>query len=203
MSMTKKEIAQEFLSKYDITVTEGNGAEFILPFLIMDLVYSEYNHYIRPASSQKLRQIAAEWGREYTRFNHNFFSHFSKDTTDAVIELMDGIEEYVSHDITVLRVQLSNLVSDIPVDQQWTLSSCFLCNILCQAAQTSMKEVYQRLLGRDVYSPEIKKIQAHTMRWGRLYYKHKGYRDIDLGSSKAVLDAVSVLCRKLVRFIEE
>lgn len=201
--MTKKEIAQEFLSRYGITVEKGSGAEFILPYLIMDLVYSEYNHYIRPASSQKLRQIATEWGREYTRFNHNFFSHFSKDTADAVIELMDGIEDYVSHDITVLRVQLSNLVSDIPVDQQWVLSSCFLCNILCQAAQTSMKEVYRKLLGRDVYSPEIQNIQGHTMRWGRLYYKHRGYRDIDLGSSKPVLDAVGVLCRKLVRFLNE
>lgn len=194
------DITEAYITHLGLKRIKGTGADPILPFFMLDVMNTIYRKDILalPCKFEAKRSLK-EWARNYHALNADFFSAFSDEQQDRVIDIMDEFEAFIGNDIIIAKVAVMNVLANagIDLDSQDVLASCMTAHILAQSAQVLWKAVYG-----NHENPYIKAIIHHAGRWMNLYSKGRTDMCINLNESKSIEDAVSALCRKMVKFLK-
>ena len=206
--MSIKEMTDRYLEKKGYHRTGGRDQDpaAIMPFFVLDLMYGEYERAVQPLKlrheAKRLRRI---WIENYTAMNKEFFSVFSLDEQDEIIEKMDSLREYVEHDLMIARIALMEEINDVPLDQQDAISAVVLCNILSQVAQIIWEKVYHvkgKWKNRSDRNGRIDEIVRNTHLLARNLPMWSD-RSVNFNESKRVSDAVDILQNKIVKWMHE
>lgn len=175
----------------------------LLPFFILDVEYQLYSKYILPLRcSHDARRWKAIWGQTYTALNRDFFSAFTDEQRDAVIERMDGMTDFVSEDIVKTQdTVVAYLATQIPRDKCGVISVCMMCSALAQSAGIVYEQVYRGEKGRGAKNPRIEKLIHCISRF--LNSWHKPDRHITCNDDSEVDAAVTRLQARLVAWLPE
>lgn len=204
--MTNREITDIYLKhKKKKRISEPSEAmTALLPFFIMDACYQLYSKYISPMECTfLLKKHKKEWSRNYQKFNKDFFYPFNDDETDFIVDKMDSFGDYISNYLKIGRAKIMNALrqEDLPFETREILATCMMCNILAQSAQCIWQRVYQNKLGEGEVNYEIQGVAKASIGFMDAY--HHSSRHIDLNECPEVVEAVDVLCKKIVQWLAE
>lgn len=162
--MTVGEIVNAYCESRGLKVIKGrlgeNDPAPILPFLIMDCAYSEFNTGIKPLKlHHELKRMRKAWLTDYHLFNKRLFSALDQEQTNFTIDMMDEYEALISNDVMVMRVALMNLVKGLEFDDQGIIASLMLCNIFAQVAQIAWSEIFRNGYGQKEKNPELERMK--------------------------------------------
>lgn len=197
--MKNTEIVDIYLKSLGMKRVSGDSLEPILPHIMMDAQYQIYCKEIKPLDCKhRLKKFRNEWIQHYNLFNRQFFSAFTDEQKDEVIDKMDSFERYIYNDIVIAKVSIMNCCTGCDFQTQKVLAACALCNILAQAALVIWQKVYKNSKGQDTKNLEIEAIGRCASLFMHEYYR--GAKDISCNNDN-VDKAISVLCRKMVKWL--
>lgn len=200
--ITGTELTDAYLRHRGYTRIGGDGVSCILPFFILDAMYQIYRKAIAPLTLEhEPKLLRKRWIEAYNLFNRDFFAAFTLEQQDAIIDRMDDFESYIHNDVEILRVQVMNIMNRDDLETQSTISSCMACNILAQAANAVWKNTYVQRNGKP--SPNRYIDTMEKMSYKLMNAIHGNSYHVDPNQNKAVCSAISVLCRKMVRWLNE
>lgn len=140
--MTNEQMLDAFLKPRGMTRTAGCDLEIVLPFFIMDAVYSIFNRSIRPLELEKDSWEAdrrEKWRIAYNRFNQPFFNSYKGDLEDAIIDKMDRFEQYMQNDLLMMQATIWRIFCKLEPERDAAMQNvsadCMLAEILsCMAS---------------------------------------------------------------------
>lgn len=183
-------------------VEGGDTLEPILPFFMTDVAYNMWQKDITPIPCRhELKKLKKEWITRYGLFNRRFFSAFTLDEQDEVIDKMDSFDSYIGNHVMVAKIQIMNFLSDIDTEKANQCSSLILVNILCQAAQIVWRKVYKNAKNQDSTNLEIQSLERLSARFMNRYHDSFSNKVVNPNNSKMIVNAVDVLCDKIIRWL--
>lgn len=199
--MTRKEISELYLKGTGITIVEGDGFEFVVPYIVMDVAYNEFYmktiHFLDV--KHELKQLKSRWSKAYNSLDRDFFSRFKNEEEDRVIDFMDEFVDYLANDLTILKVQVWNRMKDIPEKDQEIVSAGAICAMLTEAAHSYLKETFRRSIGVAVEHPYMKEVEFCSRRFASLWFRQNCSGYVDLNGAE-ITTAVQAICNKIVKF---
>lgn len=203
--MTANELVDTYLAHRGMRRVKGDGYDPILPFFMLDAMYQIMSKEIVPLKSrQEQKQALKRWQASYNAFNRDFFSAFSPDQQDEIIDLMDAFESYISNDIIVAEVAVMKQLQeyDISFEDQKVIASCMMCHVLAQASQITWGAIYKNSRNISKESPHIKAILKYSSAWMNMYFAKISDAYVNPNDSEQICTAMDILCRKMVRFLK-
>ena len=202
--MTVGEIVNAYCESRGLKVIKGrlgeNDPAPILPFLIMDCAYSEFNTGIKPLKlHHELKRMRKAWLTDYHLFNKRLFSALDQEQTNFTIDMMDEYEALISNDVMVMRVALMNLVKGLEFDDQGIIASLMLCNIFAQVAQIAWSEVFRNNYGKKERNPELERLKTLSHKLTNAVVLIPEY--IDPNQDKALGHAVESYMSKTTKYL--
>ena len=203
--MTNKDILHAFLEGYNKKVLYGNEEDFspLLPFLLLDLMYQLFTSYLSEKKWElkgKAKSARNDLAKAYHEFNAKFFSCFDADETGYVTDKMDSLEEYVAHDKVVAESMITTHFKYLEFDDQMRAMAVLMCGVYAEAAQVTWGNAFKGIDGKAVINAQIKRMQR-DIEDIRKNVKLGG-REIDLYVNEQTSQAVSILCRKTVKWLD-
>ncbi len=201
--MTNQQMVDKYLASVKMRLVEGGGTlEPILPFFMTDVAYNMWQKDITPIPCRhELKRLKREWVIRYGLFNRRFFSAFTPDEQDEVIDKMDSFDSYIANHVMVAKIQIMNFLSDIDTEKANQCSSLMIVNILCQAAQIVWRKVYKDSRNHDSINPEIVSLEKISSKFMNKYHDKFSDRIVNPNNSKMIVRAVDILCDKIIRWL--
>lgn len=197
--MTNTELADTFLRSIGMVRQKGDSLAPIMPHFIMDAAYQMYNTEVRKLPlKHELKRISSEWLRNYNDFNRMFFSAFSLDVRDEIVDKMDDFEEFIANDIAILKCAMMDTVKGESFEMQMALGSIAICGLLCSAASCTWESIYH-VKGHEVSNPSLAKCTKLMVKLLKRYYR--GQKDYNM-NTPATDAAVKSICYKIVQWID-
>ena len=202
--MTERDLTERWLNHihfhFSKRGTRRDELAPIMPFIVLDIYYSYYNKGLQPENfrHEQKRQMRRA-SEAYNRLNQQFFACFSPDERDAVIDLMDSLEESAKTQITVAEVSAWNVFKHHK--EADLLVNAFMCNLLAKAAQTIWEVVYRDQWGGVLPNKDINTILSATKAFAATIESVDA--TVDPKATETLLRAQDALGRKLVRWMEE
>lgn len=171
---------------------DGNTIPHIITSVCCSLIIDGSKHDLKRTFEQK-------WSRNYNDFNRMFFSAFSVDTRDEIVDKMDDFESYIANDITILKCAIMDTIKEESFDMQMALGSIAACGLLCSAASCTWESIYH-VRGHEVTNPSLAKCTKLMVKLLKGYYQ--GTKDYNM-NTPATDAAVKSICYKIVQWIDK
>ena len=198
--MTALELVDIYIATLGLKRLKGERASPILPFFILDAMYSILVKDIAPIPVKgPTKKALTEWTHNYNLFNRSFFRAFTQEQQDEVIDIMDAFIAHIGNDITVTQVAVMNQLSKhgIAFEGQKILASAMLCNILAQQATIVWEEVYKKS------NRYLAAIERHSKLWMQSYFIQRYPGHVKPNEDKTICLAVDILCKKIIQFLDK
>ena len=193
-------LVDTYIATLGLKRLKGSSASPILPFFILDAMYSILAKDIVPVPVKgPTKKALTDWTHNYNLFNRSFFRAFNQDQQDEVIDIMDNFTAHIGNDITVTQVSVMNQLCKhgIAFEGQKILASAMLCNILAQQADVIWEEVYKR------HNRYIVAIERNSKIWMQSYFLQHYPGRVNPNDDKTICLAVAILCKKIVHFLDK
>lgn len=201
--MTNRQMVEKYVASIGMRLVSGSGTlEPILPFFMTDVAYNLWRKDISPIEcrhEQKL--LKKQWITRYGMFNRQFFRAFTVDEQDEIIDKMDSFDAYIENHVMVARVQIMNYLQDLEFEQAVRCASLIIINIMCQSAGIVWSHVYKNGRDRDRVNPDIQALEKLSSRFMNSYHSAISSRNVNPNESKPIVDAVDVLCKKVIGWL--
>lgn len=194
--MTDREIIDYFLSSMGRKRIKGDSAAPLVPFLLMDLVYSTFRKYIAPMDLKfRAKQLREKWRTAYNQMNHAFFSVFNDEQQEYIIGRMDDMEKTLEHDLLILKIAVMERLNFEALEKQEIHAVLVMCNVLTQTAQHIWDTVY-----KGTHLCALAEIEHCTKNLTNEIYKVK--ERISLQDDMRITKAVDVLINRVITFMQ-
>ncbi len=186
-----------YVNSLDMRISQHSGTvDMIMPFFMLDAQYMIYCSDVRDVKvSHKAREWKNRWQHNYGLLNRGFFRLYTIDQQIELTEKMDEFEKYIANDIMVAKVQVMNLLTDLPMEQQAICASLIVCNLLAQSAMIVWNDVYKF---KNKFIAAIEKCSSKFMNF---YHESISKAYVNPNESIAISNAVDALCKKMVRWM--
>lgn len=195
-------MVDRWLTSIGMKRVSGSSLEPILPFFMLDVAYNMWQKDVSPIECKfELKKIKREWIRRYSVFNRQFFRAFAFEEQDEIIDKMDSFDTYIANHVMVAKVQVMNIMQDLETEQAIRCASLLIINILCQSANIVWSHVYKNGRDHDKINPDIQALEKLSSRFMNAYHSGISERNVNPNESKPIVDAVDVLCNKMIRWL--
>lgn len=134
----------------------------------------------------------------------DFFSAFSPEETEYIIDKMDVLHDGISNDIEILRISVINNLSQFPLEVRKNIASFAALVHLSQCARILFGELFKVKSYEGIEPMKNKHLDgmvsysANLFRAYTLQYAHNT-EIIDLNEIKGITAASTVLCNKILK----
>lgn len=213
--MSISEIAEKLIfSKNEVKLGESAGLSFLLPYMLVDLAYTEFNKVLRNYPFKgEIKRLRNKWRDENKKYFSLFFSVIGEEARDDMIALMDDFEEKMSDLCLVMKVQVMNAVQEIPFESQKVIAAAQFCNLMYQEANIFYREKHQSVktvplgnLVRFNYSkkddPYLVRAREYSVKFSSMYYAPFQAAGVSLGEKQGLRDAVGAFENRLLTMVK-
>ena len=204
--MTPNALVDTYLAHIGMRRVAGDGYDAIMPFFMLDAMYQILAKDISPIPcKQEQKLILKRWKGAYNSFNRDFFSAFSQEQQDEIIDMMDDFQEFINNDIIIAKVAVMNQLKPLGLtfEQQKIVASCMVCHVLAQTAQITWGAIYKNRWGEDKVNPYIKAIAKYSYEWMNMYFSKITDAYVNPNDSEPICTAMDLLCKKMVKFLKQ
>ena len=208
--ITNHEIVDTYLAYKHRRRVKGERLDNIMPlmpFYIMDACYQVYCKDIKDYPCRhRAKQAKNKMAEAFRKFNTDFFLAFNPDQTDYILDQMDEFCEYIHNSIVMLKSAVVNYfatlgdISKLPFEDKRVIASLLICNALAQSAQHMYGEVYRKGNMSKEVEPTIEVVKKASYDYSNLF---PFAINVDITSSKQVMDMIDVLCKNIIKFLKE
>jgi len=172
--VTNKEINEALLKRRGYRQYVGNKDNLspIMYFFLADASYQIFVKRVRVQSCSGLQSKALKKMKEsYHLFFTNFFSAFSPDQSDYIIDKADELEEFIMPHTDIAEIAIQECVNYLPIEIQKEMSAVWLCNLLAADAKDFHGECWKTGTGQPLHDPYLDSIvkagsDFHRLRFG-------------------------------------
>lgn len=192
-----------------------NPVEYFVPYILMDLAYTEFNSVIKPLPlTRELKRLKTRWSDENFKFFKEFWLKLGE-YQDVVLNLMDEFEEKFSDIILVIKCKVMDAVSGIPFEHQRVIAASSFFNLMAQEAQiiySAKHEKQVRVLAPNgvaaikhtpVKNEYLSRAREYAKRFNEMYYAPFKAEGVNLNDSKALVTAIEAFENRLIRWIRQ
>ena len=148
-----------------------------------------------------MKRCQGEWLKLYHEFNMEYFSLYTQDQRDYIIDLMDDFEVWIAKHLSICHIQLMNQLTFEPIERQGVLAATLLISILTQSARI----VYEGIMAKAGIRMEHKtlmRLDRLIIQWQNLYYG-RNKPNVKVDDDKQVCLAVDILCKNEIYFLNQ
>ncbi len=202
MSIAIDNLVDTYISRFGLKRLKGSSASPLLPFFILDVMYQILSKDIVPIEvSHETKRALTGWVKNYNLLNRDFFSSFDENQIDEVIDLMDHFSERIGNDIVIAEVSIMKQLAlyGVSFEDQKALAAGMLCNILAKQAAIVWEETF-KVLPPNRY---IEALDRFSGMWFQSYFLKRYSSHINPNEDPTICLSVDILCKKVVRFLDE
>lgn len=198
--MTILELVDTYLHSIGLRRLKGDSASPLLPFFILDAMYSTLTSDLMPIPVKgKTKKALSDLKHNYNLVNRQFFRAYTQEQQDEIIDIMDAFSTALANDILITKVAVMNQLKrhGVPFEEQKILASAMLCNILAQQASIVWEEVFKHT------NRYLAAIERNTKIWMQSYFIQRFPGHINPNDDEQICLAVDILCKKIIQFLEK
>lgn len=202
--ITNKEINEALLKKRGYTQYIGNkdNLSSSMYFFLTDASFQVFDKYVsKHVCKGKEKVYMSRMKEAYHLFFKNFFSAFSQEQTEFLLDKVDEFEAHIQHHLDIAEIAIQECYNSQPIEIQKELSRTWLCNLLAADAQDFHGECWRTGSVQPLYDPYIDRVQKASKEYSRLRFgegpvlTEKQFKRVQL--------AVKVIARKTAEWIYE
>lgn len=210
-----KDALAQYVNKSGICLTgeAEKPIEYFIPYILMDLAYSEFNSVIRPLPlKREMKMLKTRWREENAKFFSDFFWKMGS-YTDFIIDCMDEFERDFADIIMVIKCKIMDAVSGIPFEHQKIMAASVFFNLMAQEAQVVYRAKHEKQVNVIVpngkmgvkHVPEdndyLARARKYSKEFNEKYYAPFKAKNVKLNDSKPLIEAVDAFENRLMRWI--
>lgn len=202
--MTNKEINEALLKKRGYKQYVGNKDNLspLMYFFLADASFQVFDKNVSKQVCKGMEKVYMNRMREgYHLFFKNFFSAFSLEQTDYLMDKVDEFEAHIQHHLDIAEIAIQECYNSQPIEIQRELSRTWLCNLLAADAQDFHGECWKTGNVQPLYDPYLDRVLKASKEYSRLRFG-EGPVLTDKQFSRVQL-AVKVIARKTSEWIYE
>ena len=198
---TNEEINNALLKARGYTQYEGNkhNLSALMYFFMMDASKSFFADVEKQECAGKQKQLRNKIAEGYHLFFKNFFSAFTMEQTDFLLDKVDDYEAQLAHHFRIAEIAIQECDNDKPIEVQREISRVWLCNILAADAQDFHNECWMTGRKKPLNDRYIEQVIRASKEYSRLRFglgpilSEKQYKRVQL--------AVKIIAKKTVQWI--
>lgn len=192
-----------------------NPVEYFVPYILMDIAYTEFNKVIKPLPlTRDIKRLKTRWSAENIRFFREFWRKMGE-YSDDVLDLMDEFEEQFSDIILVIKCKVMDAVNGIPFEHQKVIAASSFFNLMCQEAQiiySAKHETQTKVIAPNgvmaikhtpVKNEYLTRAREYSRKFNEMYYAPFKAKGVCLNDSKALVTAIEAFENRLIRWIRQ
>jgi len=199
--MSNKEINEALLKRRGYTQYEGNkdNLSALMYFFMMDASKSFFADVEKQDCTGKQKQLRNKMAEGYHLFFKNFFSAFTVEQTDFLLDKVDDYEAQLAHHFHIAEIAIQECDNDKPIELQQEISRVWLCNILAADAQDFHNECWKTGKKKPLNDRYIDQVIKASKEYSKLRFglgpllTEKQYKRVQL--------AVKIIAKKTVQWI--
>ncbi len=200
--MTNKEINEALLKRRGYRQYYGNKDNLspLMYFFLMDASKQVFDKSIRKQpGAGKQKRCVKQMVDGYHLFFQNFFSAFTQDQTDYIIDKADELESFIQHHLDIAEIALQECVNELPLELQKEISSAWLCNLLAADAQDFHGECWKTSSGQPLSDRYIDQVLKSSKDYARIRFGDGP--NISEKHHKRITQSVRVVANKICEWI--
>ena len=200
--MTNAEINIALLDKRGYKQYEGNKDNLspLMFFFLMDASFQVFSKSIkRQKCSGTQKVFRNRMAEAYRLFYADFYSAFTEDQKDYILDKVDAYEELIEHDLLIAEIAIQECDNSRPLGEQKEQSQTWLCNLLASDAQDFHGECWKTGQRQPLINRYIDQVIKASKEYSRLRFGDGP--TLSEKQFKRVQDSVKVLANRTVRFI--
>lgn len=203
ISVVRQELFNEWFAK---GTRELNG--LFLPYLMLDMMQQANAEYLTKVDFvKKERYHYTVMLNLYHRFNVNFFSRFTPEQKDAVIDMMDAISEYIHNELEIFRMQIMGCIMELSDVFRTTCGALCVCKLLISQSRIAWEGMYKSTLkNTDVFYKCIQGMETHITELMNEYFKRESdllKREVQFSTESNVRHAEENVVKKILKFLKK
>lgn len=200
--MTNREINEALLKKRGYRQYEGNKDNLspLMFFFLMDASKQVFDKTVckqKVAGPQKALMNRMKEG--YHLFFKDFFSAFTPEQTEFLLDKVDAFEEHIKHHLYIAEIAVQECDNERPIEVQNEISQTWLCNILAADAQDFHGECWKTGKRQPLYDHYIDQVLKASKEYSRLRFGEGPV--LTEKQFKRVQTSVQVVAKKVVEWI--
>lgn len=199
---TNEEINNAILKKRGYTQYVGNkdNLSCCMYFFLLDASFQVFDKDVsKQACKGKEKVYMGRMKEAYHLFFKNFFSAFSQEQTEFLLDKVDEFEAHIQHHLDIAEIAIQECYNSQPIEIQKELSRTWLCNLLAADAQDFHGECWKTGSVQPLYDPYIDRVLKASKEYSRLRFG-EGPVLTEKQFSRVQL-AVKVIARKTAEWI--
>lgn len=198
---TNKEINEAILRKRGYTQYEGNKCNLsaLMYFFLFDASRQFFADVEKQECTGLQKKYRNQMAEGYHLFFKNFFTAFTPEQTDYLLDKVDDYEEKLAHHFRIAEIAIQECDNDKPIELQREISRVWLCNILAADAQDFHNECWKTGKKKPLYDRYIEQVIKASREYSRLRFgqgpilTEKQFKRVQL--------AVRIIAKKTVKWI--
>lgn len=179
-----------------------------VPYLMLDVFQIvDYEYLQKVDFAHKERKHYTALMNTYGTFNKVFFSRFSADKKDMIVDMMDAFEDYIHNHVEIFRLNIESTIMNLPEDFRLICGALCVCKLMISQARVAWKVIYKgQKLRHDVDTHYIKSMEYHITGLMEEYFarcSHDLPEDIWFSDSSDVRHAEKNTVKQILEFLKE
>lgn len=179
-----------------------------VPYLLLDVFQIvDYEYLQKVDFTHKERKHYTALMNTYGTFNKVFFSRFSADKKDMIVEMMGAFEDYIHNHVEIFRLNIESTIMSLPEDFRLICGALCVCKLMISQARIAWDAIYKgQKLCHDVDTHYIKSMEYHITRLMEEYFSrcsHELPEDIWFSDSSDVRHAEKNTVKQILEFLKE
>ena len=171
--MTNKEINEALLKKRGYTQYIGNkdNLSSTMYFFLADASFQVFDKYVsKQVCKGREKAYMGRMKEAYHLFFKNFFSAFSQEQTEFLLDKVDEFEAHIQHHLDIAEIAIQECYNSQPIEIQKELSRTWLCNLLAADAQDFHGECWKTGSVQPLYDPYLDRVLKASKEYSRLRF---------------------------------
>ena len=197
-------IPETYLKHYNLKLIDDEiGWHVLLPFLVLDVMQQIFYKEIAPLKfKHEMKHAKNVIAREYKLFNSEFWSIFSHEQQDEIIDIMDSFTENTKDSITIARIQVMNEMTDLSLEQQNVCAAMDMINILAKSANIFWSNIFSKVKSLRNGNPHISAIEFASRTLFKSYFAEYSNLYVNQNDNDNIVNSMNVVIKRMVDFVK-
>ena len=200
-------IAQSYIQHKGWRINKSQDERLMAPFIIADSAYIIYEDYIKPLKLKfHYKKAIDNFMRCYSALNKEFFSAFSPEEVDYVVEKMDELHTAIYNDIEFMRISIINHFPQYSLEVRKNIASFTVLLHLTQCARILYGQLFKVSTYDGLMPLRNKNLEGMMSYADDLFDKYTkanapASKGVDLNDIPDIASTSRDLCRKIMKHL--
>ena len=178
-----------------------------VPYLMLDVFQLTDDEYLRKVDfKHKERKHYTALMDTYSTFNKCFFSQFTAEEKETIVDMMDAFGEYIHNHVQIFRFNIEGCIMDIDDKDRTVCGALCVCKLMISQAVRAWDGMYKgNIRVDDIDSHLIRTMEYHIAELMNEYFKRFESRlqqDVQFTTVATVRQSEENVVKQILEFLK-